>query len=113
MSLNANAKVYRRKIDAFSVVNQYAVPVRYSSARQQLTSGNAKLNAVIKLPREWQTQVLNIHLAADLLPQGRIESRYSLDVGLKKGVQRTIRGKDLRLVSTDYLETQVIRVEYN
>ena len=133
VSLNANANVYRRNIDAFSVVNQYPVPVRYSSARQQLTSGNAKLNAVIKLPREWQMQVSNIYLAPDLLPQGRIESRYSLDVGLKKSVQRgkgeivvnatdllntnqaqrTIRGTDFRLVSTDFLETQVIRVGYN
>ena len=53
VSLNAHANVYHRNIDAFSVVNPYPVPVRYSSARQQLTSGNAKLNAVIKFPREW------------------------------------------------------------
>ena len=51
VSLNAHANVYHRNIDAFSVVNQYPVPVRYSSARQQLTSGNATLNAVSKLPR--------------------------------------------------------------
>lgn len=133
VSLNASATVYRRNIDAFTVVNLYPVPVQYSSARQQLTSGNAKLNASIKLPREWQLQLSNVYLAPDLLPQGRIESRYSLDAGLKKTVQRgrgeivvnatdifntmqaqrTIRGTDFRLVSTDYLETQVVRVGYN
>ncbi len=133
LSLSANANAYRRNVDAFSVVNQYPVPVRFSSVRQQLTSGNAKLNAVITLPKGWQTQVSNVYLAPDLLPQGRIESRYSLDVGTKKSVQngrgeivanatdllntmqaqRTIRGTDFRLVSTDYLETQVIRVGYN
>jgi len=133
LSLNANANAYRRNIDAFSVVNQYPVPVQFSAARQQLTSGNVKLNAVIRLPRDWQMQLSNVYLAPDLLPQGRIEGRYALDVGLKKSVQRgrgeivvnatdllntnqaqrTIRGTDFRLVATDYLETQVVRVGYN
>jgi hypothetical protein len=74
-----------------------------------------------------------VYLAPDLLPQGRIESRYSLDVGTKKSIQqgrgeivvnatdllntmqlrRAIRGSDFRMVSTDYLETQVVRVGYN
>ncbi len=133
LSLNANANVFRRTVDAFSVVNQYPVPVRYSAAREQLTSGNVKLNAVMTLPRGWQTQVSNVFLAPDLLPQGRIGSRFSLDVGLKKSVQngrgelvvnatdllntnqaqRTIRGTDFTVVSTDFLETQVVRVGYN
>ncbi|MBC8087889.1 MAG: TonB-dependent receptor [Phycisphaerae bacterium] len=133
LSLNANANAYRRNIDAFSVVNQYPVPVRYSAERQQLTSGNIKLNGTVQLPREWQLQLSNVYLAPDLLPQGRIESRYALDLGLKKTVQRgrgeiivnatdvlntnqaerTIRGTDFRLVSKDYLETQVVRVGYN
>ncbi len=133
LSLSGNANVYRKTFDAFSVVNQYPVPVSYSSARQQLTSGNVKLNAVLTLPYNWQAQLSNVYLAPDLLPQGRIESRYSLDVGMKKSIQqgrgeivanatdllntmqlrRTIRGTDFSLVSTDYLETQVIRVGYN
>ncbi len=133
LSLNANANVYRRAIAAFTVVNQYPVPVPYSAARQELTSGNVKLNAVVRLPREWQTQLSTVYFAPDLLPQGRIGSRYGVDVGMKKSVQqgrgeivvnatdllntmqaeRTIRGTDFRLVSTDYLETQVVRVGYS
>ena len=133
LSLSGNANVFRKTFDAFSVVNQYPVPVSFTSARQQLTSGNVKLNAVIRLPLEWQTQVSSVYLAPDLLPQGRIESRYSLDIGLKKSIQqgrgeivanatdllntmqlrRTIRGTNFNLVSTDYLETQVVRVGYN
>jgi hypothetical protein len=74
-----------------------------------------------------------VYLAPDLLPQGRLDSRYSLDVGAKKSVRqgrgeivvnatdllntmqlrRTIRGTDFRVVSTDYLETQVVRVGYH
>jgi len=133
LSLTANASAYRKTVDAFSVVNQYPVPVPYSAARQQLTSGNAKLNLGLRLPYDWQTQVSNVYLAPDLLPQGRIGSRFSLDVGMKKSVRkgkgeivvnatdllntmqvrRTIRGTNFSLVSTDYLETQVIRLGYS
>ena len=88
---------------------------------------------MLMLPGDWQTQLSNVYLAPDLLPQGRVESRFSLDVGMKKSVQRgkgeivvnatdllntnqarrTIRGTDFTFVSTDYLETQVVRVGYN
>lgn len=133
ISLNANASAYRRTFDAFSVVNKYPVPVQYSAPREQLTSGNAKVNATLALPSDWQVQLANTYLAPDLLPQGRVGSRYSLDVGAKKSVQkgrgefvvnatdllntmqikRTIRGTDFRFVSTDYLETQVVRAGYS
>ena len=63
LSLGANASAYRRTIDAFSVVNQYPVPVRYSAPREQLTSGNVKLNAALTLPRDWQMQLSNVYLA--------------------------------------------------
>jgi len=133
LSLSANANAFRKTVAAFSVVNQYPVPIRFTAVRQALTSGTAKVNAVTRLPGAWQTQVSAVYLAPDLLPQGRIESRFSLDVGMKKSVQqgkgelvvnatdllntmqlrRTIQGTDFRLVSTDYLETQVVRVGYN
>jgi outer membrane receptor protein involved in Fe transport len=133
LSLGANASAYRRVFDAFSVVNQYPVAIRYAGPRERLTSGSVKANAVVTLPRDWQAQVSNVYLAPDLLPQGRIGSRFSLDVGVKKAVQRgrgeivvnatdllntnqarrTIRGTDFTVVSTDYLETQVVRVGYN
>lgn len=133
LSLSANANIYQNTVGAFTVVNLYPVPVTYSAAQQQLTSGNLKLNASIKLPGDWDSRVSSAWLAADLLPQGRIGSRYSLDVGFKKSVQRgkgeltinatdllntmhikrTIRGTDFALVSTDYLETQVVRVGYS
>jgi len=133
VSLNANATAYQSTFGAFTVVNRYPVPVTYSSERQRLISGNVKLNAAVRLPGNWDTRVASVYLAPDLLPQGRIESRYSLDVGVRKAIQngkgeiainatdllntmqirRTIRGSDFRLVSTDYLETQVIRVGYS
>ena len=132
-SLSANANVYRNTFGAFSVVNRYPVPVSYSAERQRLVSGNFKVNATFKLPQDWDTRVSSVYLAPDLLPQGRIGSRYSLDLGVRKAVQRgkgeivvnatdllntmqirrSIRGTNFRLESTDYLETQAIRVGYS
>lgn len=132
LTVTTNASVYRRSADAFSVVNQYPRPVPYSAPRQELTSGNVKVDLGLRMPRNWQVQVSNVYLAPDILPQGRIGSRFSLDAGLKKSVsrgkgefvvnatdllntnhaQRTIRGANFTLVSTDYLETQVVRMGY-
>lgn len=133
MSLNANANIYRNTFEAFTVVNLYPVPTTYSAEKQQLVSGNLKLNIAIKSPKNWESQISSIWLAPDLLPQGRIGSRYALDVGIKKIVQKgkgelvlnatdllntmqirkSIQGAGFRLESTDYYETQVIRLGYN
>jgi len=133
LSLNANANIYQNTFEAFTVVNQYPVPTTYSGEKQQLVSGNFKLNAAIKASKNWEAQISSIWLAPDLLPQGRIGSRYSLDVGVKKTIQKgrgelvlnatdllntmqirkRVQGSDFSLESTDYYETQVIRLGYN
>lgn len=133
LSLSINSNVYHNTFGAFSVVNLYPAPTTYSAEKQQLTSGNFKLNANLKLPGNWEAQISSVYLAPDLLPQGRIGSRYALDIGLKKSIQhgkgewilnatdllntmqirKTIRGTDFRLESTDYYETQVVRVGYH
>ena len=132
LSLGANGSLFHRVADAFSGVNLYPTPTPYAMPRQSLTSGTLKVNGVLRLPHDWQTQLSGIYLAPDLLPQGRIGSRFSLDVGARVPVQRgkgeivvnatdmlntnqatrTIRGTNFTLVSTDYLETQVVRVGY-
>ena len=132
VSLSANASLYRTSIGAFTVVNLYPVPVTFSAAKTSLTSGSLKVNGNLRLPGNWETRVSSIYLAPDLFPQGRIGSRYSLDIGLRKSVmrgrgefvanatdllntmqiRRTINGTDFRMESTDYLETQVVRVGY-
>lgn len=132
LSLSTNATVYRTTIEAFSVVNRYPVPVTYSAAKESLISGNFKVNANVLLPGRVDARVSSIYLAPDLFPQGRVGARYSLDVGLRRSVQqgrgelvanasdllntnqlrRTLNGTDFRYVSTDYLETQVVRVGY-
>ncbi len=131
-SVSVNATAYRNTIGAFRVINRYPVPVAYAAEEASMLSGNVKLNATLRLPGELETRVSSIYLAPDLLPQGRIGSRTSLDLGLRRSVQRgraeitinatdllntmqirrSIRGTDFRVESTDYLETQVVRAGY-
>ena len=131
-SLSTNATVYRTTIGAFSVLNRYPVPATFTANRESLISGNFKVNGNLMLPGRVDARVSSIYLAPDLFPQGRIGARYALDVGLRKNVQqgrgeivvnatdllntnqlrRTVTGTDFRYVSTDYLETQVVRMGY-
>lgn len=131
-AFNLNLNAYRNTIDAFAVVNKYPVENTFSAERQQLTSGSVKANGLFHLPGRTDLQVTALYLAPDLMPQGRIDARFSVDMGLKKGVQngrsewfvnatdvantlrirREVQGQGFRYVSTDYLETQVVRVGY-
>lgn len=131
-TVNVNLNGYQNTIDAFTVVNLYPVRNTFSADRQQLVSGNVKVNGTFHLPGPLDAQLTAIYLAPDLVPQGRIDSRFSIDVGLKKAVQkgkgelflnatdiantlrirRTVQGDGFRYVSTDYYETQVVRLGY-
>ncbi len=77
-------------------------------------------------------QLTAIYLAPDIIPQGTIDARFSLDIGVKKIIQkgkgeiflnaidllntkvvrREITGKNFSFTSTAYFETQVIRFSY-
>ncbi len=131
-AININLNGYQNTIDAFTVVNLYPVRSTFSAAREQLVSGSAKVNAVFRLARQLDAQLTAIYLAPDLVPQGRVDARFSVDVGVKKAIQknkgelfvnatdvantlvirRVVRGDGFRYVSTDYYETQVVRVGY-
>lgn len=131
MSMNLNLNGYQNTIDAFTVVNRYPVLNTYTAARDGLISGNMKLNSLVKLPRQIEAQLTAIYLAPDLIPQGRIDSRFSIDLGLKKivkkdewfvnatdvantlRIRREVTGAGFRYVSTDYYETQVVRIGYS
>jgi hypothetical protein len=77
-------------------------------------------------------QVSAVYLAPDIIPQGKIGTRFSLDVGVKKSIQKgkgelfanatdllntmvirkEIIGDGFKYTSADYYETQVIRIGY-
>lgn len=132
-SFNINGNLYRNQIDAFTVQNLYPEPNTFSADRQTAISGNLKLNNTFRFAKGWNAQLTAIYLAPDLIPQGKILSRLSLDAGLKKSIQkgkgelffnatdllntmvirRKIEGIGFHYTSDDYYETQVIRLGYN
>jgi len=131
-SLNLNATVYYNEIDAFTVYNRYPVPSEFTAQRQNITSGNMKFNGIFHLPRQFEAQLAAVYLAPDIIPQGKRGARFSLDAGVKKTfqnghselflnatdllntmkVKNEIQGDGFRYISTDYYETQVLRLGY-
>jgi len=132
-SLNVNGNVYYNQINAFTVENKYPVVHTFSAAKQHAYSGNAKLNNTFHFKKEFDLQLTAVYLAPDIIPQGKISSRFSLDLGVKKKIQKgkgelflnatdllntmvirkRIRGDGFSYVSADYYETQVIRIGYS
>lgn len=108
-SLNLNGNVYQNQINAFTVENLYPTPNTFSADTQQITSGNLKLNNTLKLSDKVDAQLSAVYLAKDIIPQGKIKPRFSLDFGIKKSVQK---GKgELFLNATDLLNTMTIKTE--
>lgn len=132
-SFNTNVNIYRNIIDAFIVQNKYPVASMYTATKEQFTSGNIKLNGIFHLPKQTDIQITSIYLAPDIIPQGKIGSRFSVDMGIKKQIQKNkgelffnasdifntlklkkeISGNGFKLNSTDYYETQVFRLGYS
>ncbi len=132
-SFNLNLNGYRNQINAFSVINKYPALNTFTAPTEQLLSGNIKWNGLFHLPKQIDLQMTAIYLAPDLIPQGRVGQRFSLDTGIKKSMQngkrefylnatdllntmqikKTIQGAGFNYISTDYYETQVVRIGYN
>ena len=132
-SFNVNFTAYKNRIDAFTVQNKYPVPNTFSAAAQDIVSGNAKFNGIFHFAKGFDGQISAVYLAPDIIPQGKIGARFSLDVGVKKSVQKgkgewffnatdllntmvirkDIQGQGFKYTSNDYYETQVVRVGYS
>jgi outer membrane receptor protein involved in Fe transport len=132
-SFNLNLNGYHNQINAYSVVNMYPIENLFSSAKQEIISGTIKLNNNFRLANKFEGQITAIYLAPDIIPQGRIEQRFSVDLGFKKQIQKgkgelfinatdifntmiikkQIQGVGFSYTSNDYYETQVIRIGYN
>lgn len=130
---NLNLNGYQNIIDAFTVVNKYPAENTFSAAREDIFSGNIKLNGTFHFPKQVEAQLTAIYQAPDLVPQGKLYARFSIDLGVKKNIQkgkgelfanatdiantlrirREVKGNGFRYNSTDYYETQVVRLGYN
>lgn len=131
--INFNANGYRNVIQDFSITNAYPNDTQFSRGVESLISGNAKANLRWKSGKIGEWQLTGIYLARDLIPQGTIAARYSVDLGWKKAIQggkgellltgsdifntlvirQEIRGADFTLISSDFYETQAFRVGYS
>lgn len=132
-SFNINGNLYRNQIDAFTVTNLYPIPNTFSAEMQKVISGNVKFNNTFKFSNGFDAQLTAVYLAPDIIPQGKIGSRFSMDLGVKKSIQngkgelffnatdllntmvikKQIQGVGFRYTSDDYYETQVIRLGYS
>jgi outer membrane receptor protein involved in Fe transport len=132
-SFNFNLNAYHNQINAFTVENKYPVANTFSAEQQNIFSATIKWNNTLHLSKKVDAQVTAIYLAPDIIPQGKIASRFSVDFGIKKSVQngkgelflnatdlfntlvikKEIQGQEFNYKSTDYYETQVIRLGYS
>lgn len=132
-SLNINLNAYRNQIDAFTVENKYPTAHTFLAEKQEIISGNLKVNNSFRFADNLDAQLTAIYLAPDIIPQGKMKSRFSLDLGLKKTIQKgkgelflnasdllntmiikkEIKGQGFNYISNDYYETQVIRLGYS
>ncbi len=132
-SFNLNGNVYHNQINAFNVENLYPVSHTFSMDKQTAFSGNIKLNNNFHLPKNFELQLTAVYLAPDIIPQGKIDQRFSLDLGVKKSIQKgkgelffnatdllntmvikkEIQGNGFHYTSDDYYETQVVRLGYS
>jgi len=87
LSMNISSTIYQNTINAFTVQNQYPVPTIYTMRKESILSGNLKWNAQLKLAKKTDIQLSATYLAPDLIPQGKIGSRFSADLGIKKQIQ--------------------------
>ncbi|GHS88431.1 TonB-dependent receptor [Bacteroidia bacterium] len=130
---NLNGNIYHNRINAFTVENKYPIQHTFSANRQNMYSGNVKLNNLFRPGSQSEIQVSAVWLAPDIIPQGKIQARFSLDLGIKKTIQKgkgelmisvtdllntmtirkTIEGDTFRYTLDDYYETQVMRIGYS
>jgi outer membrane receptor protein involved in Fe transport len=133
LSIQANLNVYRNTIEAYSVINKYPIATLFEATKQELWTGNLKLITNWSVGDTWNVQMASAYLAPNLIPQGRTNGRYSMDIGIKKNVQngrgqwfinatdlfntlviqKEIQGDGFSYTSKDYYETQVIRIGYS
>ncbi len=131
--LNINFNVYQNQINAFSVINLYPTINTFSAETQKIVSGNFKVNNNFSFKNNLSAQFTAIYYAPDIIPQGKIKQRFTVDLGLKKGIQKgkgeffinasdlfntlvikkEIQGSNFNYTSSDYYETQVIKIGYS
>ncbi|APY10435.1 TonB-dependent receptor [Seonamhaeicola sp. S2-3] len=126
--INGSFNWYTNKINAFSGTSIYPSPQPFYFDESKSNTWNFKLNNNVTLPYKIDFQLSTVYYAPNIIPQGKVKERYSVDFGLKKnvlkdkgeiklsatdllntfGIKKSIIGDGFNLTSTNYYETQVI-----
>jgi outer membrane receptor protein involved in Fe transport len=105
--INGSFNWYANTINAFSGTSIYPYPQTFSFEESKSNTWSCKLNSNLKLPYETDFQLSAVYYAPNIIPQGKIKERYSVDFGLK---QQALKGKaEISLSATDLLNTFAIR----
>jgi outer membrane receptor protein involved in Fe transport len=105
--INGSFNWYANTINAFSGTSIYPYPQTFSFEESKSNTWSCKLNSNLKLPCETDFQLSAVYYAPNIIPQGKIKERYSIDFGLKK---KALKGKaEISLSATDLLNTFAIR----
>lgn len=127
---NASFNWYRNVINAFEGSVIYPQSQDYTFAKKTSNTWNMKVNGTLKLKDNFAFQASFIYYAPDIIPQGEVKSRSSLDLGISKkalnnkleftlaatdllndfGLRQTINGQDFTMSRENYYETQVITI---
>jgi outer membrane receptor protein involved in Fe transport len=127
-NLDGSLNWYMNKINTFSGTAIYPYAQSFNFDESKSNTWNFKINNNIKLPLETDLQVSAVYYAPNIIPQGKVLERYSVDLGLKKpvfkgkgevsliasdlfntfGLRQTIQGDGFSLATNNYYETQVI-----
>tara|TARA_R110002050_G_scaffold300803_1_gene472961 strand:+ start:2891 stop:5308 length:2418 start_codon:yes stop_codon:yes gene_type:complete len=106
-NVNGSFNWYANTINAFSGTSIYPYPQTFSFDESKSNTWSCKLNSNLKLPYQTDFQLSAVYYAPNIIPQGKIKERYSIDFGLKK---QALKGKaEVSLSATDLLNTFAIR----
>ena len=132
VKIDINANLYQNVVDPFVINQSYPSNERLEFDKRSITSGNIKVNADLTILKNVKMQTSIIYLAPDIIPQGKIGSRYSMDIGLRKSTNKgkgelfgsvtdlfntlrvitEVNSPGLEYRAVDLYETQVFRVGY-
>lgn len=129
-NMSAGFNWYRNIIESASgtVIYPYEQPFQFDESKTN--SWNLKLNTHVSLPKSYELQAGFIYYAPDIIPQGRILSRNSLDLEIRKkllndkmevslsatdilnksGIRQEIYGNGFTMNSENYYESQVVMI---
>lgn len=128
--INVGFNWYRNLIEAADGFAIYPNEQSFSFKESKTNSWNIKLNTNLLLPQKTTLQVNFVYYAPDIIPQGKIRSRNSLDLGIRKkafhdkiefslsttdllnksGIRKKIIGDGFILDSQNYYESQTVNI---